>query len=208
MRVVHAIMKYVFGHITTEETVGRKRTELCGFATADQLAGIAAAVFLMLLLLAEAVAREIGLRSDGRLASVISPRYFETGILGGWRNGVSTVETVGLLVVVGTSRVSCILLENRINKRYRQHSKTYLELLIRDGPASFREMCATCLIASLFVGASEFALYGKEKRARASDTDDDETSGVSTDEAAVVLVLVATFFLVRIWFNLMAEQRR
>ena len=163
MYMVESIKKALTGKPSDKARLAERRIDLVIFATGHNFVEVLAAVAMLLLLFAEAVVRATGLKPNGSLASVATPWFLETGMLSGWRGGVTTEETAVVLAVVLFVRVVATLFEEKINAKYRHHSAKYVELLVRDGPANLRKMNLVFIIAIFFVWFGETAMYGKEQ---------------------------------------------
>ena len=170
MKLVDAFVKAVTGKDTTEEQFAEKRADLMVITIAHNGAEIAAAAMTLMILLAEALVRAMGFKANGALASVSTPFYLETGMLGGWCADVSTAETTAVLALLVLVRAGASLLEDKMNTRVRHHGMRYFELLTRDGPETLRRVVVVIVCAVILIACGELALYGK----RMADARDDE----------------------------------
>ena len=177
LRCFQVINEKLTGQQTSQAATETKYADLTLVAAAHNFAEIAAATIMGLLVLAEAICHAMGLSEYGSHATVMSPYFRESGILGGWRGAVSPAETAAVMALILCARVGCTFLEEAIAEaRFaprRRIVARYMRLLARDGPEHFRTMCLAFLLAILFVMPAELSLFGRDlARIRAAADDE------------------------------------
>ena len=117
-------------------------------------------VILLLIVAGEAVCYSLGLSENGRLSSVMSGRYRESGITTGWRGcgAIPLGETVVVLLLILFARIFATICEEQFgSSRYaprRRSVQDLLNLMFR-GPLAFRAMFLGTLLAQVFIFPSE-----------------------------------------------------
>ena len=144
----------------TPEVLKQKRTDVAIIGFAHNVAELLAALVVLCILIAEAICVGIGFWDQPFMPA----KYRNSGITGGWRGDIPRAHTFMLVLIVLVARWYSTILEEKFGSaRFaprRNVVKTYITLLLRDGPFPFRVMCYAVMLAQLFIMSGDLAYFG------------------------------------------------